>query len=489
MKRPQIWLRWVLAVCVLMVIAEYVTLTWVAPRYVLRLLQRMVGAELAIDEVKLSLPLTTMFSGIRFVNNSTEAAVSIERATVRMSRFSIPSRTLWVDAVELERPLIRVTRAADQTMRWPSLPALNGAKERVESLSGSSAVDSMLQAPWHVHVQSVKVVDATVEFIDEKPSPSFHGLLDHVSIVLGPVTLPWQGAPISFAVQGEALGAVGHTAPARCSGWVDWATKDLQASCQLDPLPLAAFEPYLHGPPEIRVYSTTLTSTSRWSARANELTGRLQLELGSLTEGDLSIHGRTLVDVKKFMGGQETRLTGEVTLTGPLDDPHKWHAGFLPGDAMVQQLVSRLLDRGVEVVRISLAGTRLPVSLSPSNQATMTDIEAASKEVQEALEILALPTIAEVVPEAATPSPEAPGAPATTPEAAASGEAAPPASSEAVGASPSIGTTQPETALAVNGTAAPSLQLLPEPSVSQPTPAAAQPVQPSQSTGPASPSR
>ena len=487
MRRPRIWLRWVLAICVLLVVAEYVTLTWVAPRYVLRLLQRTVGAELAIDDVKLSLPLTTMFSGIRFVNNSAEAAVSIERATVRMSRFSLPSRVLWVDVVELERPLIRVTRAPDTTMRWPSLPMRDHAAERAEKLS--SSVERLLQAPWQVHIQSIKVIDATVEFVDEKPAPPFHGLIDHVSIVLGSVTLPWQGAPTSFAIRGEALGADGHVAPVYCSGWLDWAAKDLQASCQLDPFPLAAFEPYLHGPPEIRVYSTTLKSTSRWAARANELMGRIQLELDNLTEGDLSIHGRTLVDVKKLTGGQEKRLSGEVTLTGPLDDPHKWHAAFLPGDATVQQLVSQLLERGVEVIRISLAGGKLPLSLSPSTQATMTDIEAASKEVQEALEILALPPMAEIVPEAASPSSAASGALPTAPETTASGETATPVASEAAGSPSPAATSQLETPPAANGASAASVRFILEPSVSRTTPAAAQPVQPSQNTSPASPSR
>jgi hypothetical protein len=436
MRRPKFGLRWLLLVCLLLVTGQYVALTWLAPRYVMREVERIAGGELSIGGARLSFPLTTTLTNLRLVNNTAESALSIQKAVIRPRWLSVPSRILWVDALEIERPLLRLTRTGSGTMLWPNIPSGLTAE------SASSLADPLLTtaSSWRIHIDAIKIADGVVEFIDEKPALPFHGVLDHVSLVIGPLTIPFESphlsavssgmgqAGMSFAVRGEIVGSGGAAAPIYCSGWLDRAAKDLQASCRLEPLPLAAFEPYYHGPSELRVYTIALNSTSQWWARSNEFTGRLQLELDHLSEGDLSIRGRTIMDFKKITDGREPRLSGEISLTGPLDSPRQWHAEFLPGDNQMQQWVKRLLDRGVEIITFPFLGNRLPISIAPASKATMTDIEAASKEVQEALEILAFPTTEEVLPaatvvrgEPGTLEPESvPGTPITLPERAAS---------------------------------------------------------------------
>ena len=401
MKRPKTWLRWFFFACVVLGLGEYVALTVFAPRYVLRVVERAAGGELSIGRARLSFPFTTRLKALRLVTNTAEAGLTIQHAVIRPRWLSLPSRTLWVDSLQLERPFLRLTRTKDGTIRWPSIP---------QTASSS----------WRIHLGSLKVVDGIVDFIDEKPATTLHGALTHVSIDLGPLTIPQGGAQMTFAIRGEVLGAGGNAAPLYCSGWLVLATKDLEASCQMEPLPLDAFDPYSRQQ-QMRVYGATLRLTSQWLAKANDLSGRIQLELGNLKEGGLSVKGRTLVDPKQFSADEVPRIGGEITVTGPLDNPHEWHAAFQPGDERAQQLIKQLLDRGVEVIKVPLWGTSIRVGLAPASKATMTDIEAVSKEVQEALEILAVPEPTPAIqPTAPAPEPSAtppvsPASPAVAP--------------------------------------------------------------------------
>ena len=372
MKRPNTWLRWLLVVCVVLGLGECVALTVFAPRHVIRAVERAAGGELSIGRARLSFPFTTRLNELRLITNTAEAGLTIQRAVIRPRWLSLPQRTLWVDSLEIDRPFLRLTRTKDGTIRWPSLP---------QTASSS----------WRIRLGSLRIIEGIVDFIDRKPASPFRAALAHVSIDLGPVILPQSGAQMTFAVRGEVAGAQGSVAPVYCSGWVDPAAKNLEASCRLEPLALAALEPYSHGPSEVRVFGTTIKLTSQWLAKANDFKGRIQFELGNLRDGGLSVKGRTIIDARSFTAEQEARTGGEITVTGPLDNPSEWHAAFLPGDEQAQQLVKRLLDRGVEVIKVPLWGTSMRVSLAPASKAAMTDIEATSKEVQEALEVLAVP--------------------------------------------------------------------------------------------------
>lgn len=117
-----------------------------------------------------------------------------------------------------------------------------------------------------------------------------------------------------------------------------------------------------------------------------------------------------------------------------MEQPQAWHAEFVAGDDQVQSMTNRLLDRGVEIVQLPLWGHRLNLSLVPATEATMTEIEATSKQIKEALEVLAMPAEepsqapvelpsvpaiddAVLVPPPSAPSPPtAPSSPAPSPD-------------------------------------------------------------------------
>ena len=419
MKRPRGWIRVLVLSCAALLLGEYVALTVLAPGYVLRAMQQIMGGKVSVDRVRLSLPFTTSLSGLRLSTNTEDSAFAIQRAVIAPRRLSLSTNTLWIDAVTIDRPVIRATQTREGLWRWPRLPASGHAAPVPAGGTHPSG--------WQLYIDSLKIIDGALIFIDEKPSTPFHGMIDHLSVSTGPLTVPLRDLPISFAVRGELVGDEGHAAPFYCSGWIAPLPGDLQASCQLEPLALAAFEPYLRGPREIRVYGSTAKLTSQWSAAANVLDARLQLELGHLSEGGLTVRGRTAVNLKRFTTGQDDALRGEVHLTGPMNQPQAWYAEFIPGDEQVQGLTKRLLDRGVEMVRVPLWNRRLNLSLVPASQSTMSEIDAASKQIQDALEILSMPAEEPAAPAESAAAPPtvvptrraetAPAAPDVTPAA------------------------------------------------------------------------
>jgi hypothetical protein len=452
MKRPNTLLKWLLGMCLLLAAAEFAALAWLAPYYVMRTIEHAARGTLTIEGAGLSLPLTTTLRGLRLAANTPETSLTIQQAVIRPQWVWPASKTVWLDAVELRQPFIRVTRTKAGALVWPSLPGAHRAPA-----PGLGAGPT----PWRVHIASLSIVDGTIEYVDRKPSTAFHGVIEHVSLDLGPVIVPLDGSwaspawsraaatAMSFATRGRFVGERGHSAPVFCSGWWSPQARDLQASCRLDEVALAAFEPYFRGPPELRVYATTLTSTSQWTAKANDFNGRIQLQLDNLTEGDLSIRGRTILDVKRLAnGGQTPSLTGEISLVGPLDTPSLWHAALLPGNDAVQQLVKRLLDRGVEVIRVPLLSGHMRLSLIPSSEATMTTIDRSSRQVQDALEILTFP------PKDLAPAP----VPLTPAEAAAAAAAHAAPSSETI---PSASSPPPAQPLTPNGAPLPPPPLKP----------------------------
>ncbi len=396
MKRPKFWLRWFFLACLLLVVAEYAVLKWVAPTLVIRKLEEATGGQVAVDSTRLAFPMTALFTGLRFTHNTPESGLSIQQATIRPRWLSVSTRTLEVDTIEMERPFIRVTRLKTGTMRWPtaSLSSPRG------STSDGVTAAAVWPPSWRMRVQSIKVIDGAIELIDHTPPTPFHALLNHLSFVVGPVTVPFDGDQISVALRGAFMGRNGELAPLYCSGWWQAAAGDLQASCQLEPLALVVFEPYFQQSPAIRVYGATVSSTSQWSAKANALEARVQLELGNLNEGDLSVHGRTIVDIKQLAHTQESRLTGAVSLAGPLNEPSQWHGEFVAGDEGAQRLVEELLERNVKIVKVALGRQQIGIRIGPAG-GTPQDIEAVSKEIREALEILATPEVPQVSSEAA----------------------------------------------------------------------------------------
>lgn len=419
MKRRHSWLSRAAFTCLLLIVAVGVAAAWLLPVYLRQAIRQLTNGELSISEARIALPLAVTVTDLKLTGRFPETALSVQRVAVNPRWPLISSKSVSVDAVEIERPFVRVTRAPSGALLWPFAHGSSDAGGASPRAIPVSLVMPEPRSPWRVRIGSVHVIDATIEWIDRKPSVPLHALFDHVSLVFGPVAVPPEGSQMSFAIRGKIVGFGGHAAPCYCSGWVDVDKRDLEASCQLEPIALAAFEPYFRSVTDAWFRTATLESTSHWSARGNEMASRVQLALAYSGDTELTIHGRSIVDTQRTAGAPH-RLSGEISLTGPLDDPAGWYAELLPGDDPVQQWVRRLLSRGVEIVTIPLLGRRIGVNLTPASKVVSSSIQETSREIREALEILAVPVAEDVLQVGGVSADE--GAPVTVPPAVGSEE-------------------------------------------------------------------
>lgn len=396
MKRPRFWLRWFLFFIIGLIFTQYFLLTWLAPRYLVRLLRSQFGDQVTVDRIDISPSLTVRLRGIHVAGPERGAAFSVQSVLIRPRWVWYSTRLLELDSIKIEQPFLQIKRTAAGTLLWPQ------AHRLMQAPALGPGKPSLLD-DWKVSVGSVTLTDGTVEFFDQGPENTFHLLFDHLSSSVGPVALPLTDDRSSFAVRGAAINQKGDGASFYCSGWAGVKSRDVQFSCQTDPFPLATFEPYFQHSPVIRAYSVTLRSASQWSAKANDLDARIQLELGNLVEGDLSVHGRTVIDVRRLAASGERSLSAELDLVGPLNDPGQWEGALIPGNPPVQKLVEELLERQIKVLRISLIGHHIGVRLASATSADMKDIEAAGKEISEALEILSAPLIYQMPADVAPP--------------------------------------------------------------------------------------
>lgn len=391
MKRPAPASFWILSLFILC-LGGYLFLTAVIPQGVLSLISSVLKGSVTVESAQLLFPFTLQLSGVRFYTPAKETAISIRRLVLRPQGLSWRDRTFWFDAIEIEAPVWRLVRSSRGEWFLPT--AIRPLDTELDITRVSRVPDVVRRVmTWGIGIKRLSIMDGMIELVDHYCPSTFHGLLDHVAIEVGELRLPPGGFKSSFAVHGELIGHSGEMAPLYCSGWVDMPSRDIDTSCRLEPFALAAFEPYYGGQVQLRVYGTTVESTVRLAARSNVLEGQIRFVLGNLTEGDLSVRGKTILDVKRLSRIQEgpLRVNWQLAINGALDDPTSWDIHILPGSPSAQQITDRWIEHGVRQIAISVLGHVLAVQITPTDSQEMTDIEVVSKRVIEALEILALP--------------------------------------------------------------------------------------------------
>ncbi|HBH97040.1 MAG TPA: hypothetical protein DDX89_04520 [Candidatus Omnitrophica bacterium] len=405
-ERLSVWVGLPLLLC-------YGALWLALPRWVARELTEAFDGRLSIGRSTLQFPFTLALSHVHVATDSPSTGLRCERITLRPRWWSWPRRTLWLDAVEVEQPSFHFARTKEGTVVWPH-------GEWAALAPGASRSS---EPAWQVMVRTVRVLNGSVVFVDQQPAVPFRGAVTGLSLIGGPFEWPFQSAQRSFAVQAQVGGSNRLAATVSCSGWVDLHDRGLDVSCRLAPLPLAALEPYYedNGPLQVRVYDAALKATAHLVSKSNQLDGRLQLEIGHLSEADLSVFGRTVADVKQLAGESPPVLSGEVQIAGPLDRLDQWELTLIPGNEIVRDLIKPLLDRRIGTIPVRLGGQAIPVGSTPATEEAMSSVSAGSQQVEEALEILApsqpsepSPSSAEVPPQESSSVPSAPEIPSAS---------------------------------------------------------------------------
>ena len=419
-------------------IVLYLTIGWtwlalVLPGWLTTRLHQVAGEAVTIGQIRLGFPLQLILSDVQLASGNPGTVVSSDRVVVSPLWLWWPDKVVWLKRLELQGLHLQLRRTKEGALVQPVFEALlEGTSTQPEPSAAKADPATVAPSPWRVAIQTIQVSEGTIEFVDAKPPQPFRGALTHLFLIGGPVTIPLTAGSITLAAQGRVVGHQRLDASVYCSGWMDLQAKNVDVFCQLDPLRLAALQPYDQGPLEMR-YDATLKATSHLVAQANALDGRVQLEVNNLSEADLAVLGKTLGDitnVKTLANGSQPALTGEIQISGSLDQPWEWRFQLVPGNDIVQRLVNPLLDRGIEIIRVRVGKQTIPVGLTPATEAARADSEATKQRVQEALQIIApatspvaTPATSELLSEPTAATPELPAsaegpspAPGTPPE-------------------------------------------------------------------------
>jgi len=378
------WNRLLISVLLLMVVIHSV---WghLIPSRLLRVLKRTMGQTFRIGGVRLDFPFSLVLVDVGLRTGTPDLIAGSRQVVVVPRWISWPNKTVWLSAIKYEGLTIRCRRNWEGKLEVPRPPAPPAPSPTPAAAPAAAPPE----APWTVIADTVQVVNGTLEFVDEKTPEPFRAALTEVSLMGGPLTLPYGSPRLSLAVQGRFVGHHGHAAPVYCSGWANLEPRNFEISCRLEPLPLAAFEPYYRGPIQVRVYDATVKATAKFTAKANELDGRAQVEIGNLSEADLSFLGKTIADIKKLAGEGDRSLAAEVQLSGPVDQPAAWKVQFVAGNEIVQSMLRPLFSRGIENVKIKVGQQTIQVGLTPASEEGKSSMQEASKTVEESLKLLA----------------------------------------------------------------------------------------------------
>lgn len=362
-----------------LVLVQYFALAWIAPRYAVHAIRNAVGEDIRIGSARMQFPFTLELSDVRWEGQWPKAGLLAEQMIIKPAWVSWKSKTVLLRSMEVKGGWLHLSRDSDGVVHWPSL----------EFTGDPEPPGTGFASHWTVTVASLLINDGTLSYYDEHLRRPFSGAIEHMSLVAGSVSWPPVPSRVTLAIRGILLGHNGHSAPLYCSGWFDSTKQDVDISCQLEPLTLAAFEPYYNqGRITARMYDATLKATSQWSVRNNVLDARIQLTIDNLDEADLSMRGTTLLDIQEIAQGEPPTLTGQIKVSGLLNDPEQWHLELIPGNEMVQRLLKPLVDRGREAIRLRLGGERIAVGISAATKAEMSEIEEANKQVEKTLELL-----------------------------------------------------------------------------------------------------
>lgn len=406
MRRRRSWIDFFLWLVLLAGIG-YGWLSLVLPPWVRQQVSRLPGGELTVGPIHVGFPFSVSISDVAFVSGTPGTVLTIHRIIARPVGISWRRKTVWLSRLALEEPHLQFHRTQQGMLEWPPLDRLSQLGVHAQGTTPQSAPTLPAGgATWRAVIHTLQISEGVLEFLDQHPAKPFRGVLSHLSFVGGPIAWPFHFDRCSLAIQGQLIGDQQHSAPAYCSGWIDLQAKNLEVSCKLDPLRLAAFEPYYdEGPLQVRVYDATLEATTHLTAKSNALDGRVQLMISHLSEADLSYQGRAIADIKKLVGGSEGTLRGEIQITGQLDHPKEWQVQLVPGNEVVQRLVSPLVARGIEIIQIKVGTQTIQVGLAPATEAAKSSMEATSQTVKDTLQVLA-PT---------PPPPQGPAAEPTPP--------------------------------------------------------------------------
>ena len=403
MRRRFARVRLFLELLLLLVLLPYAVLIYVFPSWAMRSLRDVAGARLSIGSIRLAPPCTIILTDVWLDKPTPGCAISSHRIVLQPVGISWRHRTILIRELKYEDLRLQFTRTREGTVVWPTMDWTSAETSSAATPAPGPPAHRTTEeraSDWQWLIDRILIDRGTITFVDAELPEPFRGSLTDITLAAGPISFPLDPSRMSLAVQGLVVGHQDLEAPLSCSGWIGGDTASFDLACQLEALQLAAFLPYYPPRWQERLERATVKATSHLLAKDSQLEGRIQLQIGDLTDADLTFGRRRLIESQAAEEPFERVLVGELEIAGAVDRPAEWRISLAPGNDIARRLVRPLLARGRRRVPIQLGGQAVSVALTPATEAVMVSIEAAASAVREALTVL-IPPEPEPAPAAA----------------------------------------------------------------------------------------
>ena len=212
-------------------------------------------------------------------------------------------------------------------------------------------------------VRRLEIVRGSVRFEDRAENPPIAMRIQDLRLVIQAMPMPQHLWAVRVFAEGKLrVRPDGRESPFRVTGWFDPVAKDVEAKFQVNDVELGPLEPYYQGRiTKVRAYEGRLTLQGTADALANHLTIKCQAIFSHLTQGGISVLGRTIADVGGALNAVQGALTTEFVIHGPLDNPIQWTYQLGPNQAPLILLFLPFMKPNGEKTVIDIGPAQLDV--------------------------------------------------------------------------------------------------------------------------------
>jgi hypothetical protein len=255
--------------------------------------------------------------------------ITCRRLTVAPSLIGFLSGEVVVRAIVAEKPVVRVTRNADDTIDvGVSLPREEVGREASPD-PGEIPVSKEARGfePRRFVIENISIVDGRVEFTDMATGTSqpFTGILEDLQVHAGQVSF-LQPDRIRYDAQGRLSDAGGNTsARLKSTGWINPFLKDMDAELHLSDVDLTAFKSYYLKFMKKELATGLMLLRARLTSEKNDLTVNGHIELGNISFAKAGASEVSVEDIGMLAFERVLAIDGKVsfdfTIRTKLDQP------------------------------------------------------------------------------------------------------------------------------------------------------------------------
>jgi hypothetical protein len=243
-------------------------------------IEKNLGVKARASSVRIALPDSLIVEDLVIGDK-----ITCRRLTISPSLIGFLKGDVILNAIVIEKPVVRIVRNADDTMDYGiTLPQKKATQPETTSDEALVLKKTGESKRTNFYVEDIKVIDGRVEFTDNgtAAAETFVGRAVDLQIHMGRVSLLRLGR-MNFNAEGRLIGEnEDTTARLKSLGWIDFLAKDMDGQLHLTDIDLTAFKAYY-----MKFFKKELTSglmllTAVLKSEKNDLVVDGHIELGKI---------------------------------------------------------------------------------------------------------------------------------------------------------------------------------------------------------------